>query len=401
MRSWLFVFAAGCVGAALCAPPAEAQQVESQPPAPALDAPTPGGWTFSPALAFNGAYDGNALVSSGGAPLSDFTTVLNPRAELSFMGRRSEFAAAYDGSFVNYRDLESLNSYDQRASVGGRRRLTPHVSVFGRGSIVSVPSTELLELVAVPFVRIGSTVGELRGGIEAALNRRTTIEADYTAQSVAFGKDPDTGIALFGGHSHGGSFGLRHAVNTRLTMTGSYFLQRATVRELETFTVQHGMGGVEYKLDEHTSISGAAGIARLGVSSFSEPRTGLAVQAGFSQTFQVATLTAGFSRSFVPVYGFGGTSENSELIATAYIPLARRVISRGAFAWRRNEPLAATELRLRSLWFDAAVGYVVQPWITLEGFVNTTRQHIAREDGQTTRTRIGFQVTATKPLRIR
>jgi hypothetical protein len=401
MRSCPFVLAAACVAAVLGARGVSAQQVESQGPAPALAAPTPGGWTFSPAIAFNGAYDGNALVSSGGAPLSDFTTVINPRAELSFMGRRGDFAAAYDGSFVNYRDLDSLNSYDQRASAGGRRRLTPHVSIFGRGSIVSVPSTELLELVAVPFVRLGSTVGEIRGGVEAALNRRTSIEADYTAQSVAFGEDPDTGIELFGGHSHGGSFGLRHALNSRITLTGSYFLQRATVRELETFTVQHGMGGVDYKLNEHSSLSGAAGIARLGVSSFSEPRTGLALQAGFSQTFQVASLAVGFSRSFVPVYGFGGTSANSELIATAYVPLARRVIARSAFAWRRNEPLAATDLRLRSLWFDATVGYLVQPWISLEGFIDSTRQHIPREDGTTSRTRIGFQITATKPLRIR
>src|SRR5205807_2086804 len=84
-------------------------------------------------------------------------------------------SALYGGSFTFYRDLNTLNSYDQRGTVSARRLLTPHVALWAQDSAVTVPTTELLNFIAVPFVRTGSKLNDLRAGIDAALNKYTSI----------------------------------------------------------------------------------------------------------------------------------------------------------------------------------------------------------------------------------
>jgi hypothetical protein len=82
------------------------------------------------------------------------------------------------------------------------------------------------------------------------------------------------------------------------------------------------------------------------------------------------------------------------------MPLGRRWYTRSAFSWRRNEPLAAGGLRLKSIWVDGTVGYTVRPWMQIEGFYGGTRQTIDRPGGRLDRNRAGFQIITAKPMRI-
>src|SRR5205807_9091084 len=98
------------------------------------------GWTFTPALVYQSGWDDNVLLRGNGdeAP-ADYINLLNPRASVNFVGRRSEFAASYDGNFVFYRDLNQLNSYDQRGTVSARRLIARHTTVWVQNSAVTVP----------------------------------------------------------------------------------------------------------------------------------------------------------------------------------------------------------------------------------------------------------------------
>src|SRR4051794_40524576 len=72
------------------------------------------GWTLTPSLVYQGAWDDNALLRGNGdeAP-GDYVSGVTPRLGANFLGRRGEFEASYDGTFVLYRDLNGLDSYDQ------------------------------------------------------------------------------------------------------------------------------------------------------------------------------------------------------------------------------------------------------------------------------------------------
>jgi hypothetical protein len=398
MRPHILVLAAAAALVSLWSAPLAAQSPAVSPDA-TLTAP---GWSLTPSLTYTGAWDDNALVKGRGDDVvSDYTTAINPRGELAFNSRRGRFSAAYDGSFVIYRDLNALNSFDQRGMVSATRQMTRRVGVFGRGSFMSVPTTELMALSGVPFVRLGSQLLDTGTGIEAALTKRTSLTTAYSFQWVDFERDPLIGFDLLGGHSHGGSVGLKHSLSPRTALTASYNLQRATVLDGGTFNVQHGDGGAEYELTPSSRIYGALGFARLGLSQFSRPRTGLAWRAGYLHAFHPTVITVTYSRSFVPSYSFGGTTRNEELTSRVQLPLGRRAYAHSGVSWRRDEPLAIGELRLRSLWIEGAVGYAVQPWMQLEAFYSASRQSIRRAGGQMERNRIGFQVITVKPVRIR
>src|SRR5258706_1829995 len=161
------------------------------------------GWMFVPSFGYSGVWDDNALVRGRGDTTPDYANTLNPRALLDYTSRRTQFIGTYDGTFVAYRQLNALNSFDQRANVSARRLMTPHFAVFTRGSLASSPTTELLELVAVPFVRLGSRLADLKSGVEMAFTKRTSLAASYNLQWVDFDRDPLLGIELLGGHSQG------------------------------------------------------------------------------------------------------------------------------------------------------------------------------------------------------
>jgi hypothetical protein len=395
--AFTLVFAAALAAAA----PALAQESNL---ATAADANplAPVGWSFTPSLAYSGAWDDNVLIRGKGDDTpADFLNVVNPRGTLDYNGRHSQVSATYDGAFLLYRDLGSLNSYDQHGWLFARRMLTPHLGLFVRNTIADVPTTELSQFIAIPFIRTGSRLDDLNGGIEVAFTKRTSLAAGYTFQWVDFDHSQPGAEALRGGHSSGVSVNLKHVLSAQLTMVADYALQHAIVAEDGgIFDVQNTSLGLEYKFSPATRMFAAAGVSRLVSTEVAANRIGPALRLGLSHHLRRADVDVSYSRSFVPSYGFGGTMQNEETSGRVRVPLLRRVYLTSGLAWRRNDPLTDTDLPLRSLWLEGAVGYAATPWVHVEAFYGGTHQTIDRPGGVVDRNRFGFQVVTAKPVRI-
>jgi hypothetical protein len=410
-RASAFVRALPIVAVLVC-PVAAAAQSNFIPPAEA-NPQAAAGWTLTPSLTYSGAWDDNVLLrGDGDVPATDFVSVVNPRAAVDFNGRRGQLSASYDGSFLLYRELSTLNSYDQRGSIYAGRMITPHLGVFVRGFAAQVPTTELVAFAGLPFIRNGSRILDTHAGVNASLTKRTSLSVTYDIQLVGFDHSAVGAEPLRSGHSQGASVAFRHAIDPRLTFTADYQLTHANTHPIigaagpidRAFDIQNGWAGADYRLSEETHVFAAGGISRLGVTELSEPRTGPAWRAGLVRNFRSTVVDAEYSRSFVPAYGFGGTTQNEELTARVRVPLARRIYTTGSISRRRNDPLILTIVQppLRSLWVEAMVGYAATPSLNVQGFYGGTHQTIDRPGGETDRTRIGFQVTTTtKPMRVR
>jgi hypothetical protein len=382
---------------ALAAAPAAAQAIETATAVPGV------GWTVTPSVLANTTWDDNPLVRGRGdlAP-KDLVNVLNPRLDVDFRGRRGEFTGNYDGAFRMYRQLSDLNSYDQDASVSGRRLLTKHLSIFARNQFTVAPTTEQLELVGVPYVRTGSKNEYFSGGVDAALSKRVNLVGSYNFQIVRFQQAQFLSYRLVGGHSHGASVLVRRAITDRTSVTGSYNLQVATVGGVnDAFEIHSAEAGVERRLSDHVRMSVSGGISRLATNATTPARTGPSISASVIRQFQLGTVDVGYSRAFVPSYGFGGTQQNEELRANARLPLGRALYSQGSFAWRRNEPLVLGAKKLRTLYYEASVGYMLAPWVGIEGFFDSSAQRLDLPGGTSDHHRIGAQIVTTKPMRIR
>jgi hypothetical protein len=168
----------------------------------------------------------------------------------------------------------------------------------------------------------------------------------------------------------------------------------------ETFDVQNGSIGVEYKLSDFTRVFAAGGVSMLASTETATNRIGPAVRLGLTRHFRTADVDLGYTRSFVPSYGFGGTMQNEEASARLRVPLARRIYTAGGLSWRRNDPLTDLDLPLRSVWIEGTLGYAMTPWAHVEAFYGGTHQTIDRPGGVVDRNRFGFQVTTAKPMRI-
>lgn len=385
--------------AAATASPAAAQSVTLVAPAVGERAP---GWSLTSALDYAFSWDSNVLFDNVGSDLvSEQQHVLKPRGILSFIGRRGDFTANYAGAFVQHVELTSLNSFDQRLTVGGRRDLSRRVSLFARHAAALAPTTELTELVGVPFERIGSRVQDTDAGVTFAISRLTDATLRYRFHWVDFDQRPGFTNLLMGGQSHAGALQVRRAVHPRLRLTGEFDMLHASVMDGDRFDLQNARGGLEYQLSEFVTVSGGAGVSRLSPGQTVEGRVGPAGQIAIVRATRAATLSASYSRSYVPSFGFGGTTDNEELATRILVPIARRLVLQTGVSWRRNEPLDTPDLRLRSLWYQASVGYLLNEWMRVEAFSLGTRQTIDRPDGQMNRYHFGLQVTAGTTARIR
>lgn len=387
--------------ASLGAPPALAQSSVTPLDFSTAGAP-PAGWSFTPALDYAFMWDSNVLIENQVSdPVSEQLHVFKPHGSVHFAGRRDKLAVDYSGAFVQHPTLGSLNSYDQRVSVDATRLMTRRVTLFGNYSAASSPTTELVELVDVPFARIGTRRQDLRGGVTARLSRQTELTTGYRYERVKFDEDPNRLTFLNGGQSHGANAGLRHAIAPRVALTADYDLQRATMVSGQSFALQNAWGGADYSLSEFVRVFGSAGMSYLAGIDGGPARRGPAMRVGIARNFDTTQMGVTYSRSFVPSYGFGGTSDNEELTTHLQTPLARRVYTRAAFSLRRNEPLEARNLKLRSLWFHGSVGYLLNDWARVEAFSGGSRQDIDRPGGRVNRYTFGVQLTAATTARIR
>jgi len=276
------------------------------PPAPAA------AWTFTPSILYQGSWDDNVLLRTRGdqAP-GDFLNLVNPKAALNFTGRRSQVDLSYDGAFLFYQQLGDLNSFEQHASLNARRAITRRVTLFVREAAAAVPTTELVQFIAVPFTRTGSELNNLQSGLDVMLTKRTSMKVGYDFDWVSFQHDTTLARQLRGGHSHGGTFELRHGISPLTTVLVDYNVRHAIISGNGTFDVQDADVGVERKITDATRVYAAGGVAHVAVSDFGPARNGPSVRAGISHLFHRTVANVAYSRSFVPAFGFGGRTKRS------------------------------------------------------------------------------------------
>jgi hypothetical protein len=389
---------------AVAAPRVSAQEGRFGSAGAPAESPGPGGgWTITPSLLYSANWDDNVLLKQRvDEPRGDFLNVLNPRVDAGFGGRRGEFSGSYDGAFLLYRDLNTLNSYDQHGSVSGTRQLSKHVRLFVTDTLAVTPTTELALLVGVPFMRTGVRLNDVRSGIDANLTKRTSISVTYRFEWVRF--DQQTGFAttLLGGQSQGGTFVARHRLSEFTSLTADYERHFSDIGGLGRFDVQNASGGVDRRLSATLRVYGSLGISRLSPdAAFGPTHTAPRYHAGVSQRLQRGSLDVLYNHSFAPSYSASGATESSDFSVRLNMPLWRRAYTQSAFSWRSDQYPLLSNATLRSRWFEASVGYLATPWIRIEGFYGGAYQSTILPGGALDRNRFGFQVITVKPVRIR
>jgi len=363
----------------------------------------PPGWSLTPALGASQTWDDNVtLKGPGDNPVSDVVNVINPRAELNYLGPHGQLAARYDGAFLRYRSSTTLDSYEQHASLGAKRRLSTHTALFFSGGASVAPTTELLQLTAVPYVRTGSRTEDAKIGVESALSKRLTIVADVHGQEVHFDDNAPFANLLLGGTDFGGGVSLRDRLSEKTTMTAEYDGQRANIGQRhDIFVIQNATIGLERQLTGKTRIGGAIGVARLDAPSFGPPKTGPSYRLELSRDLRSSVVDVLLFRSYVPSWSFGGTTQNEEATVRLRVPLSRRLYTQTLVSWRKDDPLVEITPPLKSLWIQATVGYAAGSWMRIEGYYLGTKQTVIAPDELLTHNQIGLQVIASKPVRLR
>ncbi len=360
------------------------------------------GWTISPSLAFARVYDDNVLVQGPGTPLvHDYVNTVNPRGELDFNSPRSQFSAEYDGAFVGYQTLDTLNSYDQHAGLTMRRKLSKRSTLFVDGSATAAPTTEFLELTGVPFVRVGVFTDTVDVGLEHLVSKRMTITTTGSFQQARFDPNQTFAALLLGGNSFGGAVSLRERLSERTTFTVDGDVQHATIGTAnDVFDIQHVMAGFDRALTSNLHVFASGGVSRLGVTAFGPPRTGPSWKLGLARNVRSTIVNLSFDRSYVPSFGFGGTMQNEDLTASIRMPITRRLYTQDSASWQRSDPLVVALPQLRSIWLQGTVGYAVRPAVHIEAFFVGVRQTVGLPD-PLAHNQIGVQIVAGTPMRIR
>jgi hypothetical protein len=392
------------LAAMLCA----ATIAEAQQPAPGsgpVETPSHAGWVFTPGFAAGGAWDDNVLLRGPGhqGP-GDYVSPLSPSASLDYRGRRTRFSAGYDGSFLIYRTLRELNSFDQRARVRFDRRATRRVSFFAEDHLTLAPTTDLLQLAGVPFYRIGSRVNAAGGGLEAQATRRLAVRGLYTLRSVAFEPaSAELAQNLRGAHEHEVLVAVTQALSPRLALGGEFTLRRARIAGLpEPVTIRGGSGVASYQLAPRLAVRLGAGYAALSGGLVDERRHGPTWHAGLTHAGRRAVVSADYRRTYIPSFGFGGTFQNEEWQASVRVPFAAdRAYMEGSITWHDNDPLSLGEPSLRTLWLALSAGYALARWIRVEGYYGRTEQDSQRAGGRLGRHELGFRVITARPIPLR
>jgi hypothetical protein len=408
MRSVLHILTVVAVGAIGTSPAIVAAQ-SAEAPNQRSSAP---GWVFTPSIAAGVSWDSNVLlIDPDSNPPGDYGSPFSPSASLDYTGKYTRFSSGYSGSFVRYRTLDSLNSFEQSFRAMMERRVNARLSFFGDETLTMAPTTDVLHLSGVPFYRVGSRSNSVEGGIQTAFDKHTTLRGAYQLHSVAFDVNNLLGTQLQGGHAHEITMTLNHEVSRHLTIGGEYEFTRAIVNSQtalgssgpeDRFNMNTGTVTAQYEVASGTMLSGGLGVAQIGAGLSHQARTGPEWSAGISQHVGRGLVAARYRKSHVPSFGFGGTFQNQELTANVHVPIGRtRAYTDGIVSWLNNEPLDTFQPSLQTMWLTGNVGYAATRWLALEGFFDRTQQDSQRAGGQLQRNQLGFRVVAAKPVKLR
>lgn len=362
------------------------------------------GWTFTPSIGLSSGWDSNVSMVGIDEDATDGSlSVISPSIEGAYLGKKNWFGAGYTGSFSLYHQLDGLNTFDQYFRVDTRHRLSKRVTLNLHDSFAAVPTTDAIMLSDLPFVRTGSKLNDAGATLGVALDAQTRATATYDFTWVAFDeRSPYAGL-LRGGTSHSVSAGLQRQVAPRWSIGGDASYRRSLIARLgEGVGILEATALASYEATRTLSVSAAFGVSHVSATSRNRARTGPAWNVAGVQRFQRATLSAAWSRSFVPAFGLGGSIQNEQVDVTLAMPAARnRLYWQGGLSWRRHAPLLEEELTLHALWIQTSVGYALHRRVRLEAFYARSQQDSLRPGGKVHRDRLGIQVVTSKPMRIK
>jgi hypothetical protein len=371
------------------------------------------GWVFTPTVSIAISHDDNpVLAGRNDLTPDDILTNVRPGIDLTFTGKHTFLGTGYRGSVQRYRTLDEYDNYAQGGYVELRHQPWRRVLLSVRDNVSVSPTTDLVEVAGVPFTRTGTRSNDLDAGLTALVTKRLQLSSIYHFQWFEFDRpgDPVSSV-LQGGRSHSVSVGVRESLTSRLKVGGDYTIQRANTGqpalepgeqvELGGFTIQNAEASVSYQVTPTILVDGGGGVSYLALPG-EGTRTGPAAHVSLSKKTEHTELSVSAKRSFVPAFGFGGSSSNQEVRAAVRVPFSRkRAYVDGSIAWRDSEPVLERELRLRGLWLQTSVGYAFQRWLRLEAFYNGAFQDTTIAGGRIDRNRIGVQVVTARPMRLR
>ena len=375
-------------------------------PEPWLPERLDAGWIFTPSAAAGIVWDDNAtLVQEGNPPSEETVGLISPRGELSFIGKRTKFAAGYAGTFERYQNLSALDRYRQSGRLKTSYMLTPRLSVTARTSVRLMPTTDEIDINGLPYARVGTHQIDSGGGFRYELTRRTAIDASYNFQWIQFvrGTAGDEFVTLLGGHYHNPGVTLTHRLTSRLSIGGGWDYSLADLDgAAQIYRVQSGLAQVSAVVTQNTSVSGTVGYASLHAVRTDLSKTGPLYRLSIDHRFPLLVVSARYDRTYVPAFGFGGLVSSEGWGADVTVPLMRnRLQASVGIAQHHTDPLGlgVTSISLDSRRTNAVLSYGVARWLRVEGFF-TGRHQTSSARGQVDRNRIGIQFVTLKPMRI-
>jgi hypothetical protein len=405
MRHARLTLVVGLCAAALVSPAGAQERVGNLAPPQQERAP---GWTFTPTFGFAETYDDNISlfgVSKPAEESNDYIASYFPGADLHYAGRHTSFGTQYHGSFLDYRTFSALNRWDQRGGIELRREETARVKWSAQANAAAVPSTDLIDLGGIPFRQTGAETIDVRGNVDYLLGGRSQASTSLRYQDVTFDRSLLDEAPLRGGHILESLTSYRYKLNARLAVGADYAYTRAAVLgDLDVFNIHSAMAAAGYDLGPAWSLSGGAGVVYLEATSFSPSHSAPAGHVSLDMRRNGTMFHVGYLRSYIPSFGFGGTSTNQEVGVSFRTPLFNNphVYTTQSGVFRDDTPLTdlAFQLPLRSLRTYSIIGWQPDRWVRLEGFYARVQQTSLRAGGQVYRNQIGFQIVTSKPMRM-
>jgi hypothetical protein len=364
------------------------------------------GWSFTPGLALSGMWDSNTTLQAPdaltGRTPGDNVFVIVPSGDIALNSSRTTFSAGYRGYLRRHVDLGELDGFDQRAYVSLQRTATPRLSWFVSNEFAQLPTTDLVELYGVPFMRLGVTTNRLGAGLKARLTKLTDLGFRYDNEWSSFDHDEDEEF-VNGGTIHTVAADLRRRLSERVTVGAEGRLHRSDVTRIEPRVTwfQEAGGLVSYQLSKTLSADAAAGISHVVDSRFDETRTSPYYRVGLQHATARATMGVHLEQSYTPSYGLSGSNDSRELDGFVHMPFSRnRFYVEADGSWRRSNPFLDVEVRNDTIVSHTRIGYSTRRWLRTEGYYAFSRQDSIIPGAPIQRHRIGMQLVVSQPMRI-
>jgi hypothetical protein len=363
------------------------------------------GWTFVPGVVVGAMYDSNVIVTTSltpsGEPFSDSLYTIDPTGSLKYVGKRTSFDANYRGRIRRYVSLDALNGFDQQARVSLQRRATKRLTFYLQNQYGTTPTTDDQDLVGAPFRRAGSRRDTLAAGSTYRLREHTDWTVRYDFTWTSFDRPAPE---ITGGLTNSIQSQLTQRLTTRLRVGGeaAYRFAVMDVGPGRNLQFVDAGGNVTFDLGEFTTVAAGAGLSHLVDELNSISRSGPYFRASISHRTEHADIGAGYDRSFLPSYGFGGATRNEQMTAWISLPpIDRRLFIHGSTTWRRSNPFEALEVRrLDTVYLRGTVGYAVAREIRVQGFYVFSHQNQSVPGSLVNRHRAGVELVLFKPMRI-